>query len=337
MPSFVKKMKPLLIRELWSQSHRRYAKHNWSYPGPIAWLVVSLVPLFWHVRFGQRYNADDELTGVFSVTSAMVVFLMAYRASLHNAVASAHAFRQNTVAVNRTTPYAGWGAQAAKLIACLLPLWFEVGANLLFQLGVFSLYGKVPVLTVLGLNLFLFAVTVTFGCLGMWLGMLVPDVARAARTSSAVVFIILFGSWLLELLNAQWALLLTGAMIWTLFKISSKQTTPVLISFMLILPMMYLMVQDLPYEFKLSAYNPVIAARALGNSVPAEHLLGPEYERGQVEGLLPQSAIESLAASVTPEEARSRALFHLLPVSCIYLFLAFLLFGWTHTRWRSSY
>ena len=333
VPSLYTQLKTLLYRELWSQSQRRYARPNWNYPGPVAWMAVTLFPLIWHLRFG---NSEGEFLGVFSVTTALLVVLMASRASLYNAVSSAHAFRQNTVVVTRTTPYSLATTQLAKLVACLLPLWVELVLNTALQLLAFSLLGGLPMTTVLGANLFLGAVTIVFGCLGAWLGMLHPDVSRAARTSSWVVFVILFFSLLLEALT-NWAVLAILASVWTMLKLKSKQRTSVLLISLLVIPLIYVGTKDLPHEFRWGIFNPVTVVRGLSQNQPAEHLLWPEYRYEGVQKRLERHEIERLARSVPPPQAQARAHLFLLPVGLLYLGLAAIFFGWTHTRWRTAY
>lgn len=267
---------PLLLKELASQA-RRPGRPGWAYPGPTWFLVVTVVPAIVFLRQGTWEHARTWF-----LTAAMLqMWLLAFRSSLYTATSTAADVRQGTVPVLLSTPLSLAGSMRAKLSACLLPLWVELGFALPLSLLVYSWQGQAQPLLVLAVTAFLFTATVLFGGLGMWLGGLLGEPERAARASRLLVAILLLATSLTPT-QLPGPIVLVGLLLWVclvwLPQVRPNQAVQGSIAallILLVLPILYGVGRDLMAGFDLTAANPLRAVYELKPANPAN----PEHQR----------------------------------------------------------
>lgn len=336
---------PLLQRELWSQARRQYPSRGWTYPGPVWFLVLTLLPLVWWWKVGPE--SDSSLRTTLVVAGVLQSFLLALRSTLYCSVSMAYEVRQNTLAVLRSTPLSLLRAQIAKLIACLLPLWLELALLLVFNLAVYSWFGGIAVAVSTGLVLFLGTVTLLFGCFGLWLGSVVPDPEKAAGNARGVVLMLMPGTFVLEQL-LSWPMLLVAGLIWICLVVQPQvrpgrayQGGVAALILLLLLPLLYTFAQSGLHRFELSAYNPMCAVGSLAAERPAPHLLAAELkqarEDAEARGLRDEQSLERLAGTLSVEEVQRRATWHLLPTGVLYLLMAGVFFQLSYSRSKHCY
>ncbi len=289
-----------------------------------------------------QWETDSDQPQHFLTTMVLIgtaqSLLIAIRAAVYTAVSTAYSRRQNTIAVLRSTPYSLAGAQLAKVVAALLPMWVELAALLPLNLILFSAWGGVSPFTTIALTLFLALVGAVFGCFGMWLGLLIPDPERAAGCARGLVLIILLLSPFLESIGATWQAFFVAGLLWVLYcNRNSQQTGALILTFLLALPCFHLYTEALPYKFQLSSYNPVSVIHQLAEPLPSAHLMGPELAQVSQGERVSEQVIRNLAYQMAPEEAQRRALHHLLPTALLYSLMALAFFQLTFLCLKTLY
>lgn len=326
---------PLLLKELASQA-RRPGRPGWAYPGPVWFLVVTVVPAIVFLRQGTWEHARP-----YFLTAAMLqMWLLAFRSSLYTATSMSADVRQGTVPVLLSTPLSLAASMRAKVSACLLPLWAELAFSLPLSLLVYSWQGTAEPLLIVAVTAFLFTATLLFGGLGMWLGGLLGDPERAARASRLLVAILLLATSLTPT-QLPGPIVLVGLLLWVclvwLPQVRPNQAVQGSIAallILLVLPLLYGVGRDLMAGFDLTAANPLRAVYELkpANSENPEHqvlLAGdPVYERAAREAASsaqPALVIKHAIESNPPVRARlerlhqAEAMRALLPLGLIYL------------------
>lgn len=277
---------PLLLKELASQA-RRPGRPGWAYPGPIWFLVVTVVPAIVFLRQGSW----DDARPYFLTAAMLQMWLLAFRSALYAATSMAADVRQGTVPVLLSTPLSLAGSLRAKLSACLLPLWVELAFALPLSLLVYSWQGTANPSLILAVHGFLFTATILFGGLGLWLGGLLGDPERAARASRMLVAILLLATSLTPT-QLPGPIVLVGLLLWVFLvwlpQVRPNQTVQGSVAallILLVLPILYGVGRDMMAGFDLTAANPLRAVYELKPANPAnpEHqvlLAGDEvYER----------------------------------------------------------
>ncbi|MBI3928173.1 MAG: hypothetical protein HY319_21700 [Armatimonadetes bacterium] len=339
----------LLLRELSSQSRRRYPRASWSYPGP-AWFLVwalTLALAYWYWGFDAS-GAEVINPRVFLVTAGLLqLWLVAMRSIVYTSVSMAYEVRESTLPVLLSTPLSLVRALLAKLVACLLPLWLELALLLPFNLIFYVWIGGISATLALALNAFLFTVSLLFGGFGLWLGSIASDPEKAAGNARALAFMLLIGTLLLEKILAWW-LLVIGVLIWICLVVQ-PQVRPrqavhsgvIALLLLLSLPFVYKLTESRFHHFELSAYNPLRVVYTLANPKPAYHLVPDQIAAARAEaertGNTVPVTLDQLTSAMTQEELLERALFHLLPTGAVYLLLAFVFFRLTVARARQYY
>lgn len=326
---------PLLLKELASQA-RRPGRAGWAYPGPIWFLVVTVAPAVVFLRQGSWEDARP-----YFLTAAMLqMWLLAFRSSLYAATSMATDVRQGTVPVLLSTPLSLASSLRAKLSACLLPLWVELGFALPLSLLVYSWRGTVPPGTILAVLAFLFTATLFFGGLGMWLGGLLGEPDRAARASRLLVAILLLATSLTPT-QLPGPIVLVGLLLWVCLvwlpqvrPNQAVQGSVAALLILLVLPILYGVGRDLMAGFDLTAANPLRALYELGaaNAGNPEHqvlLAGdPVYDRAVRESASASQPTLAVRHAIENDEAlrarlerlhQAHAVQALLPLGLIYL------------------
>lgn len=257
---------PLLLKELASQA-RRPGRRGWTYPGPGWFLVATLVPALLYLL-----QEDPSAARSFFLASALFgLWLLALRSGLYTATSMASDIRQGTFSVLLSTPLTVSGATAAKLTACLLPLWLEVLVALPAALLVYSWFGEAPVDLILAVTAFQLLVSLMFAGFGLWLGSLLGDPERAAGTVRALALVALPGTLLATRL-VPGSLVVAGLMLWALLvwipRIRPNQAIPssvlalILLLLLPFLPIMSTLGQDLR-DLDLNQIHPMHAVQSL--------------------------------------------------------------------------
>jgi hypothetical protein len=328
---------PLFLKEMAAQARRRL-KRGLTYPGLMWFFLFTHLPpiIFWRAG-GQESGLD--VRAFFSFSVLLQTWLVALRSSLYPAVSMACEMREGTVPVLLSTPLSLTRALSAKLVACLLPLWVEILAVQPLFFGFYVWAEGISLWTVLAVDGFLVAVSLLFGCLGLWLGSQLPEPERAANNAKLVVMMLLVGTLLLESL-LTWPFLLVGSVVWMFLMSPSRpgqQSYRGLIYALVVvvsLPLLLSLSQGALYNFELGAFNPLRCVYSLGADVPANHLVPDLVDEARVrEGGL-DTNLQQLKANFDGEETHRRARHHLLPASLVYLGLAILLFRLTLGRLR---
>lgn len=326
---------PLLLKELASQA-RRPGRPGWAYPGPAWFLVVSVAPALVFLRQG----AWEDTRAWFLTAAVFQMWLVAFRSTLYTATSLASDVRQGTLPVLMAAPLSLGGSLWAKLVACLLPLWLELGFGTVLSLLVYSWQGDTRPTTVLAVMGFLFAASLLFGGLGMWIGGLLGEPERAARTSRLLVGILLLATSLTPT-QLPGPIVLVGLLLWMCLvwlpqvrPNQAVQGSVAALAVLLALPLLYGAGRDLMAGFDLSAANPLRAVYELKPANPwnPEHqalLAGdPAYEEARREAaFFPHPALEIGRRLETdaPAMARldraheDRAVRGLLPLGLVYL------------------
>ncbi len=264
---------PLLLKELASQA-RRPGRPGWTYPGPGWFLVATLVPAL-------LYLVQDDPSAARSYFLASALFglwLLALRSGLYAATSMASEVRQGTFSVLLSTPMTVSGATAAKLTACLLPLWLEILVALPAALLVYSRFGDVPPHLLVAVTAFQLVVSFLFAGFGLWMGSLLEDPERAAGTVRTLALVALPGTLLATRLVSD-TLVVAGLTLWALLvwipRIRPNQAIPssvlalVLLLLLPFLPVMSTLGQDLR-DLDLNQIHPLHAVQSLALPHPTD-------------------------------------------------------------------
>ncbi len=284
---------PLLLKELASQA-RRPGRPGWTYPGPGWFLVATLVPAL-------LYLVQDDPSAARSYFLASALFglwLLALRSGLYAATSMASEVRQGTFSVLLSTPMTVSGATAAKLTACLLPLWLEILVALPAALLVYSRFGDVPPHLLVAVTAFQLVVSFLFAGFGLWMGSLLEDPERAAGTVRTLALVALPGTLLATRVMPD-TMVVAGLTLWALLvwipRIRPNQAIPssvlalVLLLLLPFLPVMSTLGQDLR-ELDLNQIHPLHAVQSLTLPHPADpnHLAllegDPDFEELRARG-----------------------------------------------------
>lgn len=299
-------------------------------------LFTHLPPIvFW--RAGGE-EAGFDIRFFFAGSVLLQTWLIALRSSLYPAVSMSCEVREGTVPVLLSTPMSLTRALSAKLFACLLPLWIEILAVQPLFFGFYVWAEHIPPLTVLAVDGFLLAVSLLFGCLGLWLGSQVPEPEKAANHAKLVVMMVLGGTLLLENL-LTWPFLLVGSVVWMFLMSPARpgQSYRGLVYALVVvvsLPLLLSLSQGALYNFQLSAFNPLYCVYNLGAPEPPDHLVPELVDEARVRAGGVETNLQHLKADMPASETERRARNHLLPASLIYLALGGLLFRLTLGRLR---
>jgi len=284
---------PLLLKELASQA-RRPGRPGWAYPGPGWFLVATLVPALLYL-----VQDDPSVARSYFLASALFsLWLLALRSGLYTATSMASEIRQGTFSVILSTPLTVTGATAAKLTACLLPLWLEILVALPAALLVYSWFGEVPPDLLVAVTAFQLVVSFLFAGFGLWMGSLLEDPERAAGTVRNLALVALPGTLLATRLVSD-TLVVAGLALWALLvwipRIRPNQAIPssvlalVLLLLLPFLPIMSTLGQDLR-ALDLNQIHPLHAVQSLALPQPtnASHLGllegDPDFEQLRARG-----------------------------------------------------
>ncbi len=281
---------PLLLKELASQA-RRPGRPGWSYPGPAWFMVLTLVPAVLFLNASLRVRIEPETARAYFLYGALLqLWLLALRSTLYTATSMASEVRQGSLPVLLSTPLTLAGALAAKLAACLLPLWLEVLAALPWLLALYSWHGSVPLGLILAVTGYQLAVSFLCAGLGTWLGGILGDPEPAAASARTLTFVLL-GATALSSRIVPGSVVVAGLALWACLvwvpRIRPKkaiQSSVVALLLLLFLPLLAGLGRDSSLQFDLTRLNPLWALYRLNsadpNSLPSWQVLegDPDYE-----------------------------------------------------------
>jgi ABC-type multidrug transport system permease subunit len=254
---------PLLLKELVSQA-RRPARAGWTYRSPILFILVTLPPAVVYVKLRLSGQTSEAQT-FFLVAALLQTWLLCLRSCLYTCASMAHEVRQGTIPVLLSTPLSLGRALAAKMTACLFPLWLELTVALPLALGVYSWQGETPASLVLGITAFQLAASLLFGGLGLWLGSLLPDPEKAANTARVLVVALLLATFL-DGQYLPWPIVVVGLLLWVCLvwlpqvrPSQAVQGSIAALMMLLVLPVIYHVAQGFMNQIDLSTLNPLRA------------------------------------------------------------------------------
>jgi hypothetical protein len=262
-------LSPLVQRELDQQVRFRASRRNWAYPGPLWTLCITFLPLLGWLNDSSSAGPMRSLV----MASILQTWLICVRAMVFPAVSVSHEIRDKTLTILRCTPAGTSQLLVVKLLTSVAPILLEQALLLPFNLCVYALLGGVDPLLVLKVTGLMGSATMFFGCLGLWLGVVVGDPEKAATNSRLLVFMGLIVFLALEK-ALYWPMLLVGILIWVCLVVQPP-TRPgqayhsgvAALVLLLLLPFLFTFSSNLLPEFQISIYNPLVALRNNANLV----------------------------------------------------------------------
>ena len=263
-------LSPLIQRELDQQVRFRGSPRGWAYAGPFWMLALTLVPL---LAWSSACSTGDGPVNVLIGASVLQTLLICVRSMVFPAVSVSHEIREKTLTVLRCTPAGTSQLLLIKLGTCLAPLLLEQAVLLPFNLAVYSFIGGIDPVLILKIQALMATVTMLFGSVGLWLGVVVGEPEKAATNARLVVFMGLIGCYMLEM-ALHWPLLLVGILIWVCLVIQppsrpgqAYHSGVFALVLLLLLPFMYTFSESLLPDLKMSIYNPLVALKDKENLI----------------------------------------------------------------------
>ncbi len=155
----------------------------------------------------------------FSQLSSFLAILIGLRATVYCSVSYARDLQNQSASIVSVTPISQTSVLAAKLCACLAPLWLELLVFMPLALAFFSVY--LPWTLVLAQFPILILVSLTGGCLGLAIGSMSPNPSFAARSARGLILFLLPLVYILDLTSDGFLLPSLGIFLWLLA--SSRQ------------------------------------------------------------------------------------------------------------------
>jgi hypothetical protein len=205
----------LLRREFLFQLDGRRAYPRGVYPG-VNWFALLCVAALLLEFNASRLSPETSKTVVdhFTFLTMAQVLLISLRSTVYCALSMARDLQNHTATVVRVSPVSRTVCLAAKLAACLTPLWVELALFLPVSLLFFSVYLPLSPLLVASATPFLWAVSMLGGCLGLVIGSTTTVPHQAARNARLFVFFLFFLVPLLKGMSEGWMIPLAGLALW---------------------------------------------------------------------------------------------------------------------------
>ncbi len=205
----------LLRREFLFQLDGRRSFPRGVYPG-VNWFVLlcagALLLEFNSSRFAPE--SSSSVVDHFMFLSLAQIFLVALRSTVYCAISMSRDLQNHAAAVVRVSPVSRTLTLAAKLCACLAPLWTELLLYLPVAILFFSVYlwlSPVAIASVVG---FLFCSSLVCGCLGLAVGSTTSAPLQAARNARLLIFFLLFFFPILTAVSDGWVVPLAALALW---------------------------------------------------------------------------------------------------------------------------
>ena len=185
----------LLRREIDLHLLRRESGRNWSYPGPGWMLVASLWQLLPMSLLG--WNPDEHrLLSMANIARAALIWqtmLLILRAVISCSVSVAEEVEKKTLVILHTTPLGLGRLLITKLGVCLWPLLVEIGFLTVFYQVLNGIHPFASWQSLLKLQFLQLAITLFYGCLGLWLGGIIGHTEKASAYARVTAFVTVVG------------------------------------------------------------------------------------------------------------------------------------------------
>jgi hypothetical protein len=205
----------LLRREFLFQLDGRRSYSRGVYPG-VNWFALLCAGALLLEFNASRLAPESSGTVIdhFTFLTLAQAFLIALRSSVYCAVSMSRDLQNHTATVIRVSPVSRTVSLAAKLGACLAPLWIELALFLPVSLLFFSVYLWLSPTLVASTVPFLVAVSLVCGCLGLVIGSATVVPQHAARNARLFVFFLLFLVPMLKSMSQGWTVPVVGLALW---------------------------------------------------------------------------------------------------------------------------
>lgn len=205
----------LLRREFLFQLDGRRSYARAVYPG-VNWFALLCTGALLLEFNASRLSPETSETVIdhFTFLTMAQAFLITLRSTVYCALSMSRDLHNHTATVVRVSPISRTLTLAAKLCACLAPLWIELILFLPVSLLFFSVYLWLPPLVVATATPFLFAASLVAGCLGLVIGSTTANPVQAARNARLFVFFLLFMVPILKGMSEGWMIPLAGVALW---------------------------------------------------------------------------------------------------------------------------
>lgn len=205
----------LLRREFLFQLDGRRSFPRGAYPG-VNWFALLCVGALLLEFNSSRFAPESSNSASFHFLylSLAQLFLIALRSTVYCAVSMSRDLQNHTAAVVRVSPVSRTLTLAAKLCACLAPLWTELLLYLPVAILFFSVYLWLSPIAIASTVGFLFCTSLVCGSLGLAIGSTTPVPLQAARNSRLLIFFLLFFFPLLVIMSDGLAVPLATLALW---------------------------------------------------------------------------------------------------------------------------
>jgi hypothetical protein len=249
----------LLRREFLFQLDGRRAYSRGVYPG-VNWFALICVGALLLEFNASRLAPESSSTAIdhFTFLTLAQVFLITLRSTVYCALSVSRDLQNHTATVVRVSPVSRTVTLAAKLCACLAPLWIELILFLPVSVLFFSVYLWLSPVLVASTLPFLIAVSLMAGCLGLVIGSTTALPHQAARNARLFVFFLLFVMPVLEGMSEGWMIPLIALGLW--LSVTTRRAphrTTLMASFAGLLTMLGLLHSRAPLGFSLSNLHPL--------------------------------------------------------------------------------
>lgn len=205
----------LLRREFLFQLDGRGSYPRGVYPG-VNWFALLCATAVL-LEFNSSRLAPESSTSVtehFTYLTLAQLFLIALRSTVYCAISMSRDLQSHTATVVRVSPVSRTLTLAAKLCACLAPLWTELLLYLPVAIAFFSVYLWLPPFAILAAVGLLFSSSVVCGCLGLVIGSTTSAPVQAARNARLLIFFLLFIFPILAAMSEGWMIPLAALAVW---------------------------------------------------------------------------------------------------------------------------
>ena len=300
----------LLRREFLFQLDGRRTYPRGVYPG-VNWFALLCVGALLLEFNASRLAPESSNTVIdhFTFLTLAQIFLITLRSTVYCALSMSRDLQNHTATVVRVSPVSGTATLAAKLCACLAPLWIELALFLPVSLLFFSVYLWLPPILVASTVPFLMAVSLMAGCLGLVIGSTTALPHHAARNARLFVFFLLFLVPVLKGMSEGWMMPLVAIGLW--LSVTTRRAphrTTLIGVFAALIVGLGILENNAPAGFALSGLHPL-------------HLSGEFYALALQGGWAPAS---------------SELLTHPLAMGLVYLVIAAIFFLLARTRYRHA-
>lgn len=262
----------LLRREFVFQLDGRRTYNRGVYPG-VNWFALICVGALLLEFNASRMAPESSGTVIdhFTFLTMAQAFLVTLRSSVYCALSMSRDLQNHTATVVRVSPISRNIAMAAKLCACLAPLWIELLLFLPVSLLFFSVYLYLSPLVVASATPFLIAASLMAGCLGLVIGSTTTIPHQAARNARLFVVLMLFLVPVLRGMSEGWMTPLIGLAFWMSITTRRAPNRQLLLTVMgMVVGAMGLLQLGAPAGFSLGRLHPL----QLSNEFYSEALRG---------------------------------------------------------------